>query len=254
MLESNKAVLSLGAHPDDAEFMCTGTLALLRQRGWQVHIATMAPGDCGTVQYSRQEISRIRKGEAAKSAAMLDGKYHCLESGDIFILYERPQLLKAIEVVRKVRPRIVFTTSPSDYMVDHEMASKLAQTACFCCGVVNVKTPGAEPFEPIPHLYYMDAVEGKDKLGVEVKPSMIVDISSVMDLKEKMLCCHESQRDWLLKHHGMDEYVNMMKLFSQKRGGQIGRPFGEGFRQHLGHAYPQDNILQKELGDLVHLM
>ncbi len=254
MLESNKTVLSLGAHPDDAEFMCTGTLALLRRRGWQIHIATMAPGDCGTVQYTREEISRIRRGEAAKSAAMLDGTYHCLESGDIFILYERPQLLKAIEVVRKVRPRIVITTSPSDYMVDHEMASKLAQTACFCCGVVNVETPGAEPFEPIPHLYYMDAVEGKDKLGTEVKPSMIVDISSVMDLKEKMLCCHESQRDWLLKHHGMDEYVNMMKLFSQKRGGQIGRPFGEGFRQHLGHAYPQDNILRKELGDLVHLM
>jgi LmbE family N-acetylglucosaminyl deacetylase len=252
MLESTKAVLSLGAHPDDAEFMCTGTLALLRQRGWQVHIATMAPGDCGTVQYSREEISRIRKGEAARAAAMLDGGYHCLESGDIFILYERPQLLKAIELVRKIRPRIVITTSPGDYMVDHEMASKLAQTACFCCGVVNVETPGAEPFEPIPHLYYMDAVEGKDKLGTPIEPSMIVDISSVMDVKERMLCCHESQRDWLLKHHGMDEYVNMMKLFSQKRGGQIGRPFGEGLRQHLGHAYPQDNILRRELGDLVH--
>ncbi len=52
----------------------------------------------------------------------------------------------------------------------------------------------------------------------------------------------------------MDEYTNMMKAFGAKRGGQIGRPFGEGFRQHLGHAYPQDNILQKELGDLVHVM
>jgi LmbE family N-acetylglucosaminyl deacetylase len=254
MSGSEKTVLSIGAHPDDAEFMCTGTLALLRQRGWQVHIATMAPGDCGTMQYSREEISRIRKGEAAKSAAMLDGKYHCLESGDIFILYDRPTLLKAIEIVRKVRPRIVFTTSPSDYMVDHEMASKLAQTACFCCGVVNVETPGAEPFEPIPHLYYMDAVEGKDKLGTKIEPSMIVDISRVMDTKEKMLSCHESQRDWLLKHHGMDEYTNMMKAFATKRGGQIGRPFGEGFRQHLGHAYPQDNLLQKELGDLVYIV
>jgi len=252
MLESDRVALSIGAHPDDAEFMCTGTLALLRQRGWQIHIATMAPGDCGTVQYTREEISRIRKGEAATAAAMLNGKYHCLESGDIFILYDRPTLLKAIEVVRKVRPRIVFTTSPSDYMVDHEMASRLAQTACFCCGVVNVETPGAEPFEPIPHLYYMDAVEGKDKLGAKVEPSMIVDISSVIDTKEKMLCCHESQRDWLLKHHGMDEYVNMMKEFAKKRGQQIGRPFGEGFRQHLGHAYPQDNLLKTELGDLVH--
>ena len=254
MLSCEKTVLSLGAHPDDAEFMCTGTLALLRERGWEVHIASMAPGDCGTVQYSREEISRIRKGEAATAAAMLDGQYHCLECGDIFIMYDRPTLLKAIELVRKVRPTIVFTLSPSDYMVDHETASRLAQTACFCCGVVNVETPGAEPFEPIPHLYYMDAVEGKDKLGTEIKPGVVVDTTTVMETKEKMLCCHESQRDWLLKHHGMDEYVNMMRAFGEQRGSLIGRPFAEGFRQHVGHAYPHDDILRKELGDLAHTL
>ena len=254
MTKNNKTVLSLGAHPDDAEFFCAGTLALLREKGWEIHIATMAPGDCGTVQYSREEISRIRKGEAAKSAAILDGTYHCLEEGDIFILYNRQSLLKAIELLRKVKPAIVFTTSPSDYMVDHEMASKITQTACFACGVVNVETPGAEPFEPIPHLYYMDASEQKDKFGVEIKAGTIVDITGVMETKEKMLCCHESQRHWLMTHHGMDEYVNMMKESGEKRGREINSGFAEGFRQHLGHAYPQDNILKAELGDLVHLV
>jgi LmbE family N-acetylglucosaminyl deacetylase len=204
------------------------------------------------VRKSREEISRIRKAEAAKSAAMLDGSYHCLEEGDIFILYDRQSLLKAIELVRKVKPAIVFTTSPCDYMVDHEMASKIAQTACFACGVVNIETPGAEPFEPIPHLYYMDAVEHKDNFGAEIKASTIVDISGVMETKEKMLCCHESQRHWLMTHHGMDEYVNMMKVSDEKRGWEIKSKYAEGFRQHLGHAYPQDNILKAELGDLVH--
>jgi len=251
MAEDN-IVLSIGAHPDDAEFMCTGTLALLRERGWQVHIATMAPGDCGTVEYSREEISRIRKGEAAQAAAMLDGTYHCLECGDIFIMYDRPTLLKTIALVRKVRPKLVFALSPSDYMVDHEMASKLAQTACFCCGVVNVETPGADPFEPIPHLYYADPPEGKDILGGEIKPGTLVDTTSVMETKEKMLCCHESQRNWLLKHHGIDEYVDAMKALGRKRGAEIGSAYAEGFRQHLGHAYPQSNILKEELGDLVH--
>ena len=251
---SEKTVLSLGAHPDDAEFFCAGTLALLREKGWEIHIATMAPGDCGTVQYSREEISRIRKGEAAKSAAILDGTYHCLEEGDIFILYDRQSLLKAIELLRKIKPAIVFTTSPSDYMVDHEMASKIAQTACFACGVVNVETPGAEPFEPIPHLYYMDAAEQKDKFGTEIKAGTIVNITAVMDTKKKMLCCHESQRHWLMTHHGMDEYVSMMKVSDEKRGREINSDFAEGFRQHLGHAYPQDNILKAELGDLVHIV
>ncbi len=252
--KSGKSVLSLGAHPDDAEFFCAGTLALLRKKGWQIHIATMTPGDCGTVQYSREEISRIRRAEAAKAASLLDGSYHCLECGDIFILYDRPSLLKAIELLRRVRPTIVFTTSPSDYMVDHEMASKIAQTACFACGVVNVETAGAEPFEPIPYLYYMDPAEHKDKFGKQVEPSTIVDITSVIDIKEEMLCCHESQRHWLMTHHGMDEYVNMMKTSDRKRGRQINSEYAEGFRQHLGHAYPQDNILKAELGDLVHTL
>ena len=254
MTTSNKTVLSLGAHPDDAEFFCAGTLALLHQRGWDVHIATMTPGDCGTVQYSREEISRIRRAEATKAAGILDGTYHCLECDDIFILYDRPTLLKAIELMRKVKPAIVFTTSPSDYMVDHEMASKVAQTACFACGVVNVETSGAEPFEPIPHLYYMDPAEQKDKYGTKIKAGMIIDITDVMDTKEKMLCCHESQRHWLMTHHGMDEYVNMMKDSDQKRGAEINSAFAEGFRQHLGHAYPHDNILKTELGDLVHIV
>ena len=252
MLRSEKTVLCIEAHPDDAEFLCAGTLALLRGCGWQVHIASVTPGDCGTVQYSRKEISRIRKTEAAKAAAILDGAYHCLEADDVFIMYDRPTLLKAIAVVRQVRPTIVLTLSPSDYMVDHETASRLAQTACFGCGIVNVEVPEAEPFEPIPHLYYADAVEGKDKFGQEVRPSMVVDISTAMDAKERMLCCHESQRDWLLKHHGMDEYVAMMRKLGAQRGKAVDVPFAEGFRQHLGHAFPQDNILKKELGNLVH--
>jgi len=251
-MADEKTVLSFGAHPDDAEFMCAGTLALLHKRGWEIHISTMTPGDCGTVEYSREQISRIRKAEAAKSAGLLDGTYHCLECDDAFIMYDRPTLLKAIELVRRVRPTIVFTLSPSDYMVDHETAGRLAQTACFACGVVNIETAGAEPFEPVPYLYYMDPVEGKDNFGTEVKASTIVDITGVMDTKEKMLCCHESQRNWLLKHHGIDDYVVSMNKLGQKRGEGIDCGFAEGFRQHLGHAYPQDNILKSELGELVH--
>ena len=251
---NGKTILSLGAHPDDAEFMCAGTLALLHNKGWDVHIATMTPGDCGTVEYNREEISRIRKAEAAESAKILHGGYHCLECDDAFIMYDRPTLMKAIELLRKVRPTIVITTSPSDYMVDHEMASRIAQTACFDCGIVNIETTGAEPFEPTPYLYYMDPVEGKDNFGTEIKAGTIVDITDVMDTKEKMLCCHESQRNWLLKHHGIDDYVNSMKKLGEKRGREINTDFAEGFRQHLGHAYPQDNILKAELGDLVHIV
>jgi len=253
-MQQSKVALTLCAHPDDVEFFCAGTLALLHKKGWEIHIATMTPGDCGTKQHSREEISKIRRAEAAQAATILDGRYHCLECGDIFIMYDRPTLLKSVELVRKLRPAVVFTLSPEDYMVDHTTAGKLAMTACFTAGVCNVETKGAEAFEPIPYLYYMDPAEGKDIFGNLVRPSMVVDISSVMQTKEKMLCCHASQRDWLMQHHQMDEYVESMKRLGAERGSLISADYGEAFRQHLGHAFPQDNILKEELGQLVHLL
>jgi len=253
-LKENKTVLAIVAHPDDAEFLCAGTLTLLHRQGWQVHIATMTPGDCGSAKLNREEISNIRRNEAATSVAILDGTYHCLENDDVFILYDRPTLLKAITLVRKVKPELVFTHSPSDYMLDHEITSKIAQTACFSCGMVNIKTEGIDAYDQIPYLYYLDPMEGKDILGSEIKPDTIIDISTVIDIKEKMLLCHRSQRDWLLKHHGMDEYLRSMKEFSAKRGDNINKKYGEGFRQHLGHAFPTDNILKNVLSDFGYIL
>jgi hypothetical protein len=66
-----------------------------------------------------------------------------------------------------------------------------------------------------------------------------------------MLSCHESQRKWLLAHHGMDEYILSMKRTAQKKGQEAGFNFAEGFRQHLGHAYPANNILEEILQNLV---
>ena len=58
-----------------------------------------------------------------------------------------------------------------------------------------------------------------------------------------------SERDWLLKHHGMDQYLQAMRDWSSHRGRPVGVAFAEGFRQHLGHSYPQDNLLGKLLGE-----
>ncbi|NOZ22109.1 MAG: PIG-L family deacetylase [Planctomycetes bacterium] len=248
----SKRALSLQAHPDDAEFACAGTLALLAGKGWEIHIATMTPGDGGTKEYSREEISKIRTAEAAKSAAILDGQYHCLWCDDVFILYDRPTLLRAMMLVRQIQPTLVFAPSPSDYMQDHEITSKIAQTACFTAGVVNVDTGEAKAFEPVPYLYYCDPAGGIDILGNEIKPTTLVNISSIMETKEKMLSCHQSQQDWLKKHHDI-EYLDAMKARAAKRGSEIGAAFAEGFRQHLGSAFPTDNLLKTELGKSVHV-
>jgi len=247
----NKCVLGLFAHPDDAEFLCVGTLALLQQVGWEVHIATLAPGDKGTTEHTRDQISEIRQGEARQAVEILQGRYHCLDCEDVYILYDRHTINKATALVRRIRPTVVFTCSPTDYMVDHEMASRVTQTACFACGIKNMEVD-EPPFEPVPYLYYCDPIEGKDMLGTQIRPSTLVDVTEVMDLKERMLCCHESQRNWLRVHHGVDEYVEAMQAFAAERGAFIGRPAAEGFRQHLGHSFPQDNILAELLPEQVH--
>ena len=252
MGQEKKIALSITAHPDDAEFLCVGTMALLKERGYEIHIATVANGDCGTEEYPKEQIARIRKQEAVKAAKVLDGTYHCLESGDIFVMYDRETIIKTIELIRKVKPTIVLANSPQDYIVDHTTSSKLAMTGCFCCGMPNIETAGVELYNVVPYLYYLDPVEGKDIFGKNIQPSMAVDITGTIDIKEKMLCCHESQRNWLLAHHGMDKYTVSMKEFSAARGELIGCDFAEGFRQHLGHAFSKDNILKAELGELVH--
>ena len=243
-------VLGIFAHPDDAEFSCAGTLALLHDEGWEIHVASLTAGDLGSVEHGREEISAIRKEEAKKSCSVLQGQYHCLECHDAFIMYDKPALLKVIALVRKVKPRVVFTHGPVDYMVDHETTSRLAQTACFTAGMPNLETGTVPHFSPIPYLYYADPFGLKDIFGKEVAPSMAIDISGVIESKERMLACHESQRDWLLKHHGIDEYILSMKRQGKARGELITREYAEGFRQHLGHAFPQDNLLKVELGEL----
>lgn len=245
-----KRILAILAHPDDAELMCAGTLTLLKNAGWKIHIATMTAGDKGSATHTKEEISNIRKSEAANAAKILDAPYYCIGLEDLFVLYNEESITKATALIRKVKPSVVITASPVDYMVDHEITSKIIQTACFSCGIKNLET-SESPFEPTPYLYYVDAMDGKDKLGQAIQPTMYVDISTSISVKEKMLAEHASQRNWLLSHHKIDEYILTMKRFAKLRGNEINVEYAEGFRQHLGHGFPQENVLAEALKEYV---
>jgi LmbE family N-acetylglucosaminyl deacetylase len=243
--------LSILAHPDDAEFICAGALIRLSQEhNWKVHIATMTAGDCGSADLPAQEISKIRHLEAKRAAESISADYHCLEERDLLIFYNEPTLERVTRLIRRVRPRVILTHSPSDYMLDHEVTSTLVRAAAFAAPAPNffADRDHGPPLAAIPHLYYCDPIEGKDLFGREVQPDFIIDISSVVDKKAEMLAAHASQREWLLKHHGMDQYVESMKKWGAARGRPHGIEYGEGFRQHCGHSYPQDNILGHLLG------
>jgi LmbE family N-acetylglucosaminyl deacetylase len=202
------------------------------------------------VVHRLDEIARIRHAEAVASATLLDAEYYCAGCADLYVIYNEENLRRFVEIIRKAKPDLVITHPPMDYMVDHEVCSVLVRSACFGAPIPNFWTADVDPAPPIPgvpYLYYAALVDDKDIFGKAVEPSFVVDITEVQEVKKQMLACHASQREWLRKHHGIDEYIETMKRWDAVQGKHIGRPAGEGFRQHLGHGYPQDNIITRLL-------
>ena len=239
-----RRVLSFLAHPDDAEILCAGTLIRLKDAGWEVHIATATPGDCGTMDRDRWDISSVRTREATAAAALIGATYHCIDERDGFVVYDKPAIRKTVDLFRQLAPSLVFAHAPRDYMMDHEEASKLARAASFIYGAPNITTVPRHPESRVPYLYYCDPIGLTDPLGVPATPTTVIDISQQIELKTKMLACHASQREWLRAHHGMDEYIEAMKRQGEARGAAIGGvPYAEGFVQLRGHPYPHDDAL-----------
>ncbi|CAN5862104.1 PIG-L family deacetylase [soil metagenome] len=244
-------ILAIHAHPDDIEFQCAGTLALLRRAGCHLTLATMTPGDCGSAKLDSEAIAEIRRAEAKAAADVIGADYLCLEFRDLAIFNDDESRRRVVEALRRTRPDVVLTAPKADYLCDHESTHLLVRDACFIAPIPNYATRQWEPAPPlprIPHLYFVDSIEGVDREGQPVPADFWVDASAVFDQKSAMLACHASQRDWLLKQHGIDEYLDSQRKWSEHRGLEIGVSHAEAFRQYRGHAYPQDNRLLALLG------
>src|SRR5262245_61524491 len=126
-----RVALSLLAHPDDAEMQCAGTLIRLADAGWEIHIATVANGDCGSATLPRAEIAAIRLKEGVAAANRIGATYHCLDEPDVQLAVDRPTIRKATDLFRRVAPTLVFTHPRHDYMLDHEAVHHLARAAAF---------------------------------------------------------------------------------------------------------------------------
>lgn len=254
---STTRVLAIHAHPDDVEILAGGTMALLSSLGHSITFVTFTPGDCGSHELGPEEIAAVRRTEAARSAARIAAAYLCLEMRDLAIFSDDPSRRLVVEVLRKTQPQLILTSSPVDYLCDHEAASALVRDACFAAPAPNYYTGAAEPAPPltaIPHLYWMDPMDGEDREGRPVAPDFVVNVSETFALKREMLSEHASQREWLRHHHGTDDYLDSMERWTRERGRHAGFLYGEGFRQYRGHPYPQNPLLQELLGDRVALV
>ncbi|MEO8206661.1 MAG: PIG-L family deacetylase [Chthoniobacterales bacterium] len=242
-------VLAAATHPDDIEFMFAGTLLLLKEAGCEIHLWNLANGCCGSRQYSKNETSRIRLEEAKESAALAGATYHSPVFNDLEIFYDKPSLATVTDVVRSIRPQIILTHSPDDYMEDHQNVCRLIVTAAFSRGMVNFGTPDSSYDSPV-RIYHAAPHGLCDGLGNAFRPDLLVDIATVLDIKCKMLACHRSQQDWLVASQGLGAYVeDMMEMASTMGGLTSPATYAEGWRRHahLGFCPPDFDPLPEIL-------
>jgi LmbE family N-acetylglucosaminyl deacetylase len=217
-------VLAVGAHPDDLEILCGGTLARYVREGHEVVMCHVTTGDMGSFVHSREEISAIRLAEARRAAELCGAEHRCLGLGDGQVsAADADQKALVVDLVRDARPDVILTHAPNDYMGDHNETSKLVFECSFYATFPNLET--ARPrHDRVTPIYHYDTIAGLGFL-----PTEYVDVTEVIDVKAVMLAAHETQLAWLRDHDGVD-IVEEMKTAARYRGQQCGVRYAEGFR------------------------
>ena len=256
-MSERPVVLAVAAHPDDIEFNMAGTLALLAAAGFEPHMMNLSRSNLDSNELSEEEITRIRRREAERSAEVIGAAYHPPIADDLLIFYEERLLRQMVAVVREVRPTIVLLPSLDDYMEDHTNTARLVVTACFSRAMRHFgSTPLQAATDQDVYLYHAQPHLNRDGMRQLVLPTLMVDIASVMETKLEMLGCHESQRRWLDETQGLDDYLESMKLWGKEVGRMSGQPgwtYAEGFRRHghVGFSAEDGDPLSDVLGELV---
>lgn len=216
--------LAFGAHADDVELGCGGTLIKLAAIGRKTGVIVLTQGEMGSrgsVKVRAQEYTESAKIMGLAAHQMLD-----IPDGRVEVTWENK--LKIIETLRSYKPRIVFAPYWVDRHPDHEQTSYLVRAAAYLAGLRKLET-GQSPFRPHKVIYY--------PTRYEFSPSFIVDISDSHEQKIKAVMAYRSQfraqddgasanEDTLI---GRPEFLDSIETRDKRYGAQIGVKYGEPF-------------------------
>ena len=231
-------LLVIGAHPDDCEVRVGGLAALYRRRDWRVTFVSLTNGDAGHHTLDRPALAARRLAETRAVSQEFGIDYHVLDNHDGELEATLANRQRVIRLIRTCQPDLVLTHRPNDYHPDHRYAATLVQDAAF-----SITVPLICPDVPVVAKhpvfgYFQDAFT----IPTPFYPTVVVDISAVMDRKMAMLHCHASQfYEWLPFHAG--------KLAQVPAGEAERRQFLETHWQHRSSPEPWRSRLAELYGE-----
>ena len=221
-------ILAIGAHPDDVEINCGGTLAKYAKQGHKVFTATATNGNIGSATLPMDEIARIRKEEARRAAAHIGAEYICLDYDDEMFYEDKAARLAFIDLVRYCKADVILTHNPEDYNPDHELTSKIINDIAVMIPIAKIQTKN-KPYDKIPIIAYFESANG---LGFI--PTEYVDITDTIEIKMAMCSEHKSQVQWMQDNYkdtlNGKNFLEQYYTQSRYRGIQCGVEYAEGFR------------------------
>lgn len=178
-------ILAIGAHPDDVELSCAGTIAKEISRGKKVGILDLTRGELGT-----RGTAEIRDQEATAAAQVLGVEVReNLEFSDAFFTNNASHQMEIIKMIRKYQPEIVLCNAVDDRHIDHGKAAKLISDACFLSGLRKIETIMNGENQPAwrpKHVFHY--IQWKN-----LKPDFVVDITGFLDKKIDSVRAYRSQ-------------------------------------------------------------
>ena len=224
-------ILAFGAHPDDVEIFCAGTLLKYAAAGHRIFIALATSGNQGSnVIEGREEIARIREAEQMEAAKLYDAQVRFLRYDDEGLLENEETRRSVLNAIRWADPDVIFTHFPCDMSTDHNTIATMVGRMMLSLPGKNVKAD-VPPIKKAPSLFYWDTAA-----GVHFVPEVYVDISDVMEKKLQALSLHKSQFAWMGTFQEQS-LTDLCRIISEFRGLQSGFRYAEAFHAFRIHGY-----------------
>ncbi len=167
-----RRVLAVGAHPDDIEISCAGTLALYAQRSVHVTILTVMNGNKGSYDCPAEELAQTRKQECLAAAAVIGAEWKGLGYPDGALVWDLELHERMIQAIQSADPDLIITHAPNDYMSDHTETSKAVTNASFYTVCPQFAANDGKPCDTVVPVFFMDTI-----CGVGFEPQEYVDIT-----------------------------------------------------------------------------